>query len=1002
MKTTQPSQPVKQSGSTTGIFLSLVIPCYNESARVELMMQGLAEFEEKWKGGYEVIIVDDGSKDDTVQKTEAALTGKYAHLAGKVRIERMPANGGKGSALKHGVSKTNGDYVLTLDADMSTRPIELISWEKRERSLFSGAPVIYIGSRKHEDGKVEALKSRRFIGGIFNGVVQMFTTLQLKDTQCGFKLYPKDVAKFLFGQMQSTGWSHDVELLYQADLNGIGIVEMPVNWVNQPESKVNVVKDSAKMFFGVLSISFRTWMRNSFVLPFNMPTNATADQKSTIRGRAIFNILAVLLAISMPLMSFSFGVSGDEHWHFDYGNSIYNYFFHGDTSAQTADSGIQFYGGLFDFLVTFVFRVFHPWDHYTTMHFINAIVGSIGIIYAGKLAKLLGGWNAGTIAMLLLVLSPSWFGHNFANPKDIPFSAGYTAGVYFMLLFLRSLPEPGVRQIVGLIASIGWAMGVRIGGLLLIAYLVLFIIVYAVYTKQTKVALSGKVIKKVLLVAAFGYIIAILPWPYVHENIITKPLEALKVMSNFIVNIPILYDGNRMMSNQVPWYYIPRYMMYTMPVIVMLGIALGLYVVYHYRKDRQRFIFSLFVIFTIVFPWAYAVYKHSSLYDGWRHFLFVYPPLVAIVAAGWSYLVNSANKGVKYGSLALLIAGLALPAKFIAAEHPYESLYYNELAGGLKGVYGKFDTDYYMLGVKEATNWLLEHEHPGKGVTIGTNTTFPMVAAMYQHNRKNLPAKYQDVYEEFAAFEHNEHYLATAKANGDFKDAFDPGVVYVHYNNRYSKDWDYYIGFSRYLDAATLKAGGWPPEETIYTVKVDGVPIAVVLKRKTKKDLAALNLMKEKRYEEAKAKFLEAVREYPGNESAWSELCRLYEAEGKADSALYAGRQVLRKTPADVNTLQTMGTAFMKANKPDSAMALFKSVEQYSPSVSHFLMGYGYAITGNAQAAYSELDQSIAADPNNEQAYRLAMQIAQQTKDMGRLEEYNSKAQKVFGGPEQE
>ncbi|MBX2905575.1 MAG: glycosyltransferase [Taibaiella sp.] len=1002
MKSPQPSQPQKQSGQTPDILLSLVIPCYNESMRVDLMMQGLAEFEERWKGRYEVIIVDDGSKDDTVQKTEAALNGKYAFLAPKVLVERMPTNGGKGSALKHGVAKANGDYILTLDADMSTRPAELILWEKREKSLFNGAPAIYIGSRKHEDGKVEALKSRRFIGGIFNGVVQLFTTLQLKDTQCGFKLYSGDVAKFLFGQMQSTGWSHDVELLYQADLNGIAIVEMPVNWVNQPESKVNVVKDSAKMFFGVLAISFRTWLRNSFVLLFKISPHMSPEQRANIKGRSMFNILALLLVIAMPLLSFGFGVSGDEHWHFDYGNSIYNYFFHGDNSAQTADSGIQFYGGLFDFLVTFVFRVFHPWDHYTTMHFINAIVGAIGIIYAGKLAKVLAGWNAGTIAMVLLVLSPSWFGHNFANPKDIPFSAGYTAGIYFMLLFLRSLPEPGVRQIVGLIASIGWAMGVRIGGLLLIAYLVLFIIVYAVYTKQTKVALGGKVIKKVALVAIAGYIIAILPWPYVHENIITKPLEALKVMSNFIVNIPILYDGNRMMSNQVPWYYIPRYMAYTMPLIVMLGIALGLFAVFHFRKDKQRFIFSLFVLFSILFPWAYAVYKHSSLYDGWRHFLFVYPPLVAIVAGGWAYFISSANKGVKYLSLALLIAGLALPAKFMAAEHPYESLYYNELAGGLKGVYGKFDTDYYMLGVREATNWLLEHEHPGKGVTIGTNTTFPMVAAMYQHNRKNLPAKYQDVYEEYAAFEHNDHYLATAKQNADFKDAFDPGVVYVHYNNRYSKDWDYYIGFSRYLDAATLKAGGWPPEETIYTVKVDGVPIAAVLKRKTKKDLAGLNLMKEKRYEEAKYMFLGAVHEYPGNEAAWAELARIYEAEGKADSAIYAGQQVLKKTPADINTLQTMGSVYVKAGTPEKAMALFKSVEQYSPSVSHFLLGYGYAITGNAQAAYNELDLAIAADPYNEQPYRLAMQIAQQTKDMSRMEDYNSRAQKVFGGPEQE
>src|SRR6185312_5557260 len=107
--------------------LSLVIPCYNESKRIDLMMAGIAEFEEQWKGDYEVIIVDDGSKDGTSDKIKDALnSNKYSHLKDRIRIETMQANGGKGSALKRGVSLATGDYILTLDADMSTRPVELI------------------------------------------------------------------------------------------------------------------------------------------------------------------------------------------------------------------------------------------------------------------------------------------------------------------------------------------------------------------------------------------------------------------------------------------------------------------------------------------------------------------------------------------------------------------------------------------------------------------------------------------------------------------------------------------------------------------------------------------------------------------------------------------------------------------------------------------------------------------------------------------------------------
>lgn len=999
MKTNQPSQQNKATGTGSRNFLmSLVIPCYNESARVDIMMQGLADFEEKWKGEYEVIVVDDGSKDDTAQKISQAVDTKYTFLKDKLTVEKMPANGGKGSALKRGVSLAKGDFILTLDADMSTKPSDLINWEKRERTLFSGERVVYIGSRKHEDGKVEALQSRRLIGGVFNGIVQVFTTLQLRDTQCGFKLYTRDVAAFLFGNMQSKGWAHDVELLYQADLNDIRIVEMPVNWVNMPESKVNVVKDSIMMLIGVLSISLRIWLYNSFLLPFKLPADATTEQKAKVRGRAAFNMMAVLLVLIMPAISFHYAVTGDEHWHFDYGNSIYNYFFNGDTEAQTATTGIQFYGGIFDFITAFVYNVLHPWDHYTTMHFINAIVGAIGIIYAGKLARLLGNWNAAIFTMIFLVLSPSWFGHNFANPKDIPFSVGYTAGIYFMLLFLRSLPRPSARHIVGLIASIGWAMGVRIGGFLLIAYLLLFILTYAVYTKQLKAVLSPRIIKQFVIVSVAGYLIAVLFWPYAHLGIVSKPLEALKIMSNFFVNIGMLYDGNKILSNQVPWYYIPKYIALTAPLVVLAGSAIGLAgMAYLYKKNRQTFVFSLFVLFTIVFPLAYAVYKNSSLYDGWRHFLFIYPPIVVIAALGWDYLLSSSQKALKFAAIAVVTGGLVLPVKYVIANHPYESLYYNEIAGGLKGIYGRYETDYYMTGIKEATEWLIQNEHlENKKVTIGTNTTYPMVAALYQINLKNLPRQYMGFYERFADFRRDEEYNGFAKEHADFKEPFSAGPIYIRHYDRYSKDWDYCIMFSRFVDAAQLTTNNWPPEETIHTIDVDGVPIAAILKRKTKKDLAGFELMKEKKYAEAKEMFLAALQDYPGNELVWAEMVRLYEAEGKNDSALFAGYQALRKHPADINVYQSMGGIFMKEKKVDSAMNLYQRLVKYNPGYGHFFLAYTHAMTGNANAAYGEIDLSIAADPYNEQPYKLAIQIAQQTKDMTRAEEYNAKAAKAF------
>ena len=979
MKKVQPTHPAQQGGGqqsagSNDFLLSLVIPCYNESKRIDLLLSGLADFEEKWKGAYEVIIVDDGSKDDTAAKIKEAIDSKYGFLKAKVAIEKMPQNGGKGSALKQGVAMANGDYILTLDADMSTKPAELLNWQKKDRNIFAQQDTIYIGSRRHAEGKIEALQSRKFIGGVFNSIVQLFTTLRLKDTQCGFKLYPRNAAKMLFGNMQSKGWAHDVELLYQGDLNDYHITEMPISWVNQPESKVNVVKDSIMMFFGVMVIAFRIWLYNTFLLPFRIPETATAEQRKHIVARSVFNLLCVLLVIIMPLMSFQYAITGDEHWHYDYGNDILKYFFRGDQAAPTGiptgspdgtqPSGIQFYGGLFDVITASFYRLFHFWSHYTTMHFINAIVGAVGIIYAGKLAKLLGGWNAAIIAIVLLVLSPSWFGHNFANPKDIPFSVGYTAGVYYIFLFLQGLPEPSFKHVFGLVCSIGWAMGVRIGGLLLIAYLVMFTGLYALLAGQIKAVFKGRVIRQMVVVSILGYVIAVIFWPYSHAGILSKPFEALKVMSNFFIRIGLLYEGKKITSDKIPWYYIPKYIWYTAPVIVLAGFAIGLLAIPSaYRKNKNTLLFSLFLLFVCVFPVFYAIYKKSALYDGWRHFLFVYPPLVIIASMGFAALMR-AGKPMAWITAGLIAIGLISPVKYVAANHPFESLYYNEIAGGLPGIYGKYETDYYMLGIKPAAEWLIRNEHldNGKPLTVATNCSYPLTEYMLPYKNVN--------------------------------------VVYIRYGERYNKDWDYCIVFSRQLDPGLLTSGNWPPAETIHTISVQGVPITAVMKRRTHKDFAGFELIKAKNTEAGKAMLLEAVNEYPGDDPAWAMLANIYQAMGNTDSAVYAARRALKTSPADLGVYNTLCNIYLKSNRTDSVISICKELEKYNPSMSHYFTGYAYAVSGNINAAYAELDKAIDADPYNQEAYSLAMQIAKQTKDAARGEDYYEKAKKAFPSEE--
>ena len=233
--------------------LTLVIPCYNESARIGLMYGGIKSFIEKWKDTPEIIIVNDGSKDDT----EKLLHDNEVYRQHKDIISIITqANTGKGGALRNGVLQAKGDYVLTLDADMATPPEELIKW----LHMMHGHPVdntIYIGSREHQDSIIKKQGDRKLAGNIFNFIVRVLTPLKARDTQCGFKLYPAQVAKKIFSGLQTYGWAHDVEILYKAHLDKVRIVEMPLTWNAIEGSKISLVSDGLNMLKEIFVITLK-------------------------------------------------------------------------------------------------------------------------------------------------------------------------------------------------------------------------------------------------------------------------------------------------------------------------------------------------------------------------------------------------------------------------------------------------------------------------------------------------------------------------------------------------------------------------------------------------------------------------------------------------------------------------------------------------------------------------------------------------------------------------
>ncbi len=218
------------------IDLSIVVPAFNEAGRLPRSLERIVGFLQARGTPFEVIVVDDGSHDGTAAAAEAVL----AALGDAGRVLRNPCNVGKGASVRRGMLAAGGARVLFTDADLSA-PIEELA--KLERALDDGAGVA-IGSRALDRALIEERQpwARDLMGRVFNLVVQMAAVRGIRDTQCGFKLFARDVVAPIFGRTRIDRFGFDVEVLALAQRLGVGVAEVPVRWRNSPGSRVTLVQ----------------------------------------------------------------------------------------------------------------------------------------------------------------------------------------------------------------------------------------------------------------------------------------------------------------------------------------------------------------------------------------------------------------------------------------------------------------------------------------------------------------------------------------------------------------------------------------------------------------------------------------------------------------------------------------------------------------------------------------------------------------------------------------
>lgn len=224
------------------LYLSVVIPAYNEAGRILPYLREVTGFLTGRGRPYEVLVVDDGSTDATAATVEA-----FSEQVPEVELLRLPIRRGKGAAVRRGMQAAVGEFQLFTDADGATPISELT---RLETAIAAGAHVA-IGSRalasQLPDFAVQARLYRTVLGGMFNAAVRQSGIRGISDTQCGFKLFRRAVAEDLFGVSTIDGYGFDLEVLYVAQRRGYRIAEIPINWSDQPGSKVRVLRDGLAM-----------------------------------------------------------------------------------------------------------------------------------------------------------------------------------------------------------------------------------------------------------------------------------------------------------------------------------------------------------------------------------------------------------------------------------------------------------------------------------------------------------------------------------------------------------------------------------------------------------------------------------------------------------------------------------------------------------------------------------------------------------------------------------
>jgi tetratricopeptide (TPR) repeat protein len=614
------------------------------------------------------------------------------------------------------------------------------------------------------------------------------------------------------------------------------------------------------------------------------------------RLKCVFNISSAFLLVLMLLLSNNAGITCDEVLHYNQSVSVYNYFAtHGEdkSALNTPVTNLKYYGQSYDNIVTILIKWFKIDNVYGFRHMMSTFAGWLAIFLTALFAIWLRDYKAGILVLVLYMVSPTFLGHTQNNLKDIPFALAYIASTFFTLKFLVSGRKNSYRDLIFLTASIAFAISIRAGGLLLICYLFFFFFIFYLfkYLRENRIDLIEVRTKFfwICCITVISWFLSILLWPYALHESVKNVVESYRVMAHFPSTFRQIFEGKAEWSDFMPWYYLPKSMLITIPIIVLAGLMLFC-TFFKIKLNPEKTLLHSLVAFSILFPVIFVVYEKSNTYSSWRQFLFIYPGIILLASTGYHCFYEYVkNKYLKWGVVTLIVTLSFHPLMFMLNNPHFYYLYYNQLVGGLRGAYSNYETDYYYVSQTDVSKWLIEYlKNKDVHGKIKVNSTYPV--------------------------------------DWQFRNHPEIETSYFRYEERSQHDWDYAIVTNRYISPFQLRNNIWPPENSIHIVYADKVPVCTVIERKTKDDYAGYVALNEGRNKEAIDLFEKAIKIDDRDEMIFYNFARTLYNDGqyqKADSVLKRGLEI---NPDFEPILMYLGNIAKSQGRKEEAISYYGKV----------------------------------------------------------------------------